>query len=162
MPSAFEPLLPLRFHNPRSYTPTMNPPADAWELVYTVNEFWDRPRRGFANYGGRPHAYSCEWDEQADDWSAVYLLAPISDEQFDLAREDWDIWLRWASADEAQCLTPEDKHPALAVDWPRHEELQPLVNKALTVDKSRAVRVIPVFRGTLEPGHDFEVRWHSA
>jgi hypothetical protein len=135
--------------------------ADDWEPVFTVNEYFDGPRQGFANYGGRPHAYLCEWDEQADDWGAVYLLSPIGDEQLGLVREDWDIWRRWASALRAQSLTPEDKHPALAGDWPRHEELEPLVNEALAVDKTQAVRAIPEFRGTLEPVHDFEVRWHS-
>lgn len=135
-----------------------------WEPVFTVNEFWDRPRRGFANYGGRPHAYSCEWDEKADDWGEVYLLCFVSDEQLGLAREDWDIWRRWASAHHAKRLTAEDKHPALAGDWPRHEELQPLVIEALAVGKSQAVRAIPEFRGTIEPVHDFdfEVRWRSA
>ncbi|HEV7441182.1 MAG TPA: hypothetical protein VGO18_01220, partial [Steroidobacteraceae bacterium] len=85
-----------------------------WEPVFTVNEFWDRPRRGFANFGGRPHAYLCEWDAHADDWGVVYLLSPVSDEQLGLAREDWAIWRRWASARHAQSLAAEDEHPALA------------------------------------------------
>ena len=139
----------------------MSAPIADWEPVYTVNEYFDGPRRGFANFGGRPHAYSCEWDEQADDWSAVYLLAPISGEQLDLVREDWAIWRRWASAHETQNLTPDDKHPALAGDRPRHDELQPLVNEALVVDATQAIRAIPEFRGTLEPLHDLEVRWRS-
>jgi hypothetical protein len=139
--------------------------AGEWEPVFTVNEFWDGARRGFANYAGRPHAYSCEWNEQGDDWGAVYLLSPITDEQLALAREDWGIWCRWVSAQKADRLTPEDKHPALAGDWPRHEELLPWVDEALAVDKSHAVRTVPEFRGRLElagPLHDFEVRWHPA
>jgi hypothetical protein len=139
----------------------MSASPDDWEPVYTVNEFWDGPRRGIASYGGQPHAYSCEWDERADDWGTVYFLSAITDEQLRLATEDWDIWRRWASAHQSQSLTPDDKHPALARDWPRHEELEPLVNEVLAVDKSRAIRAIPEFRGTLEPRHDLEVRWRT-
>lgn len=137
----------------------MNALADDWEPVFTVNEYFDSPRRGFANYQGRPHAYLCEW---AEDWGLVYFLSPITDEQLGFAKEHQDIWRRWASAHRAQSLTPEDNHPALARDLPRHEELEPLVNEALAVNKSLALRAIPEFRGTLEPIHDFEVRWHSA
>jgi hypothetical protein len=136
--------------------------ADNWEPVFTVNEYFDGPRKGFANYQGSPHAYLSEWDEQTDDWKTVYLLSPISEEQLGLAREDWDIFRRWASAHRAQSLTPDDICPALAGDWPRLKQLEPLVNGALAVDKRQAVRVIPEFRGTLEPIHDFKVRWRSA
>src|SRR3954471_16136993 len=143
---------------PTARQSSMIAPAGDWERVFTVNEFWDVPRRGFANYAGRPHAYSCERDEQADDWAAVYLLSPITDEQLALAQEDWEIWRRWASANQAHRLAARDKHPALADDWPRHEELRPLVNEALAVDKSQAILAVPEFRGTLEPIHDLEVR----
>ena len=140
----------------------MSAAADEWEPVFTVNEYFDGPRQGFANYRGRPHAYLSEWDERADDWRTIYLVSPVSDEQLRLAVEDWDIWRRWASAHHAGSLTPDDKHPALAVDWPRHVELQPLVKEAFAMDTSQASRAIPEFRGALEPIHDFEVCWHSA
>jgi hypothetical protein len=140
----------------------MSAAAGDWEPVFTVHEYFDGPRRGFANYTGRPHVYLCEWDELADDWSTTYVLSRVSEEQLRLAREDWAIWRRWASANQAHSLRPEDEHTALAEDWPRHEKLAPLVDEALAVDRSQAFRAIPEFRGTLEPIHDFEVRWHSA
>ncbi len=139
----------------------MSAAANEWEPVFTVNEFFDGPRQGFANYHGRPHAYLCEWDERADDWRTIYLVSPVSEEQLRLAIEDWDIWRRWASAHHAESLTPEDECPALAGDWSRHKQLEPVVRAALAVDKRQVVRVIPEFRGKLEPIHDFEVRWHS-
>lgn len=133
-----------------------------WGPVFTVNEFSDGPRLGVADYGGRPHAYLCEWDDEADDWNEVYLLSPISDEQLRFAEEDWEIYRRYATARHDQKLSPQDKNSALARDQPRHDELKPIISEALVVDRSRSVLAIPEFRGTLEPVHAFEVRWRTA
>lgn len=136
--------------------------AGDWEPVFTVHDFYDGPRSGFASFGGAPHAYASEWDERVDDWNDAYLLSPITDEQLELAKEDWDIWCRWVSAHQDQRLAPEDAHPALAEDRPRHEKLRPLVEEALAVDKTRAVRAIPEFRGTISPVYALEARWRAA
>lgn len=138
----------------------MDKPSFDWEAVYTVNEYYDGPRRGFANYLGRPHAYLSEWNDDEDASQGTFLLSPISEEQLKLAIEDWTIWRRFSSARESQGLTSDDRHPALAVDRQRYEELRPLIEQALVVDASKAVRAVPEFRGRLEPTHDLEVRWH--
>ena len=130
-----------------------------WETVFTVNDYYDGPRNGVANLDGVPHIYFCDWDQDNDDWSSIYLLVPISPNLLTPVLEEWAIWLRWRAAYGAQSLTEDDKHPALASDRPRYDELHPLVEKILKVDVSSAIRAIPEFRGTLEPIQAFEVRW---
>jgi len=68
-----------------------------YERVYTVNDYWDRPRAGFADVDGQPHAYRSIWREDLDDWDPDnrFLLQPVSSELLALAREAWEIWLRW-------------------------------------------------------------------
>ncbi|WP_260926903.1 hypothetical protein [Novosphingobium sp. 9] len=133
-----------------------------WETVHTVHDYYDGPQTGIANYCGIPHAYRCEWDSEAGDWSAVCLLSPITPEQLAAIEEDWSIWLRYRAKFRQGALEPNDKHPALADDWPRHTQLQATVEDALLVNAARAVRAVPEFRGTIEPEYDFEVSWRSS
>ena len=128
-----------------------------WETIYTVNDYWDGPLKGVADYRGKPHAYSREFDEQIDEWGESYLLSPISAEQLAIVLEDWAIWKRWEASYVAQSLGPHDLHPALARDRLRYEELRPLVDEAITVETIAAVRAIPEFRNLL----DGEVRWRT-
>jgi len=134
-------------------------PINQWEAVLTVHDYFDGPRNGIAMYRGSPHAYKCEWDSTADDWSEIFLLSSISDQQLAAVEEDWSIWRRYQARFHAGSLQAGDKHPALAVDWPRHDELRPVVEQALQADRTGAFQAIPAFRGSLEPTHDFEVRW---
>ncbi|KAA3448648.1 hypothetical protein C7I87_19795 [Mesorhizobium sp. SARCC-RB16n] len=130
-----------------------------WEPVLTVHDYYDGPRNGIAEYRGQAYAYRCEWDDALDDWSRVFLLSPIDDGQLAAVREDWLIWRRYQEHRADGRLQTGDRHPALAVDWPRHEQLADIVEQALRVNEAIAIRAVPEFRGTIEPNHDFEVRW---
>jgi hypothetical protein len=33
-----------------------------YECVFTVTDYYDGPRKGIANYNGRPHFYECVFD----------------------------------------------------------------------------------------------------
>ncbi len=92
------------------------------EAVHTVTDYYDSPRRGIADFYGRPHAYQSLWDNFEDDWSDAFLLQPIHDETFRLAMEDWEIWHRWKSAFHSGRTTLET-HPALPADRHRHDEV---------------------------------------
>ena len=130
-----------------------------WEPVLTVHDYFDGPRKGIARYRGGAHAYMCGWDDQIDDWRRVFLLSPIDDGQLSAVKEDWLIWRRFQKHHASGTLQAGDRHPALAADWPRHEQLAEVVEQALVVRQAVAIRAIPEFRGTIEPTYDFEVRW---
>jgi hypothetical protein len=63
-----------------------------YERVYTVVDYYDGPRKGIADYKGKPHLYECMFDESKDNYSERFLLAPLD------AMEDWAIWQRWELA----------------------------------------------------------------
>jgi hypothetical protein len=69
-----------------------------YDKVYTVNDYWDGPRAGIADFNGQPHYYECQFNEAKDDWSDIFLLKPIDSETLQLAMEDWDSWERWDTA----------------------------------------------------------------
>jgi len=134
--------------------------GNAWERVHTVEVFFDQPRKGFADYHGHPHVFASEWDEGADDYGSTYLLLPVSEDQLALAKENWAIFERWLAAHHEGSLTPDDKHPALAADRSRYDELGPLVEEALTLDEGSATRATAEFRGGFAP-LDLWVCWRD-
>jgi hypothetical protein len=135
--------------------------TDDWVMVHTAHDFHDRPVSGIAEFRGAPHAFAREWDEAADDWSDFVRLSPITDEQLRAVQESQSIFVRWLARYHAGTLGPDDEHPALAEDWPRHRELKSDVAAALAVNEAIAVRAAPMFRGSLMTSR-FEVRWLPA
>jgi hypothetical protein len=111
-----------------------------FEAVHTVTDYYDSPRRGIADFHGRPHAYQSLWDNSEDDWSDAFLLQPIDDETFRLAMEDWEIWNRWKSAFDSGRATIET-HPALPADRHRHDEIAAILKPRLQIEPERAIRV---------------------
>ena len=134
-----------------------------FERVYTVHHWWDGPRAGVADFGGAPRMYSSTWDDGADDWSAVYALAPIDSATFTLACEDWGIWQRWLAAYHAGRVLA-DSGPSLVEERPRAEELQALLRPLLKGEFTPAVHARAEFRrrgdwNSAEGRYNLEVRW---
>ena len=140
---------------------------DAFEFVYTVPDWYDGPRRGVADYQGRPHLYESEWRDGEDMKADTFLLTPIDEEVFEVALEDWKIWRRWETAFH-QGKTTQDTHPALPEDQERRRELDALLKERLVSDSSRTLRMRAEFRVRHDPEwssygfRPLEVRWEPA
>ena len=131
-----------------------------------MEAFYDGPREGVADYAGAPHRYESEWNELDDEYGPCFRLTPLDPEVFELALEDWQIWMRWLAAFEAGDTTSET-HPALPADRPRQEELQAALASGFASNQARAFRARAEFRwgsGGVRPGDcsKLEVRWHAA
>lgn len=102
----------------------------SWERVYTVEDYYDCPRSGFADVGGKPHAYNCRFDHVADDWTNEYFTTEIDAGLLALVIEKWAIWQRW---EEAFCKgkTSIDTHPTLADERPRYMTLKKAIEDKL-------------------------------
>lgn len=135
---------------------------DRFERVYTMTDYYDGPRRGLANYRGRPHAYSSPFEHWKDAYADLYELRPVDEDTLRLALEDWEIWLRWEAAYKAGEVDP-GTHPALAIDRARHDEIAPILEARLAALPA-PIRVRGTFRPA--PGHStagggrwMEVQW---
>jgi hypothetical protein len=115
-----------------------------YEYVHTVTDYYDGPRKGIANYQGRPHLYECVFDEIKDNYSELFSLAPVDSETLQLAMEDWAIRRRWELAYHSG-KTERDTHPALPQESARHAELQGILDKVLVIDPQRAIAKIGRF-----------------
>lgn len=130
----------------RDHAGTSRVTSPKFERVYTVHDFYDGARRGFADFDGRPHAYRAvlryNKGVPEDDY---YDLSPIDPSSLPLVLEEWDIWRRWEAAFKAGKATV-DSHPALPEDRARYEAVHPLVRRCLAVLARRAIRVRGTFR----------------
>jgi hypothetical protein len=130
----------------------------AWERVYTINDFWDRPRRGVADVSGVPHMYESPFNNDTDDFEDFYFVTPIEPELLALVLEDWDIWNRWSQAlDRGE--TSIETHPVLPRDRARHEELTNLIGTRFRAHPGNSRKLGAKFR-TVSRGWDgAEVEW---
>ena len=111
---------------------------DGFELVFTVEDSYDGPRKGIANYQSKPHLYDCMFDEKKQNYSDRYQLTPLDEKSFDLALEAWNIWRRWEMA-FSQGETTLDTHPALPHEGERYSQLQKILEPLLVTDVRKAI-----------------------
>lgn len=137
-----------------------------YECVFTVTEYYDGPRKGIANYQGKPHFYECIFDEAKDDYSELFRLTPLDSEAFQVAMEDWEIWRKWEFAFHGG-KTGIGTHPALPHEAERHAELKSILDKVLVTDPIKAISRIGHFevlgtpdlpKGVIRP---LQVKWTS-
>ncbi len=135
-----------------------------FEIVHTLTDWYDGPRRGIADYDGGPHLFESEWRDGEDLEADTFLLMPIDTDAFSLALEDWAIWRRWETAFH-QGKTSLETHPALPEDRCRHEELGRLLEGRLVLNPAGAVRKWAEFRVRSDPAwsgygwQPLEVHW---
>ena len=80
------------------------------EHVFVENEWYDGPRAGVANVGGRLHRFVSQWDEEADDYLGTFLVWPIEADEAALEQEQWQIFVHWNDQYEAG-VVGSDSHP---------------------------------------------------
>lgn len=135
-----------------------------FERVYTVFDYWDGPRSGFADFDGVPHAYRSLFRDDLDDYDPRYHLWPTTAAIVELALEEHAIWRRWQAAFDAGEV-PLSSHPALPGDAARHAEIHPVLAAARERPPENALRTTPEFRRTGDRPRtgwgpdELEVRW---
>lgn len=141
---------------------TDEPATRPYERVYTMTDYYDGPRRGIADFDGRPHLYEARF-EDAVGYTDTFELREIDAETLALALEDWAIWLRWDEAFHAGRTTV-DTHPALPGDRVRYVEVAPMLDARLALLGGPIVVAFGTFRtraGHADGGRGrfLEVQW---
>jgi hypothetical protein len=113
-------------------------PSSRIEDVFTETDYYDGPRQGVANFGGFPHFYDCVFSNERQDYTNHYRLTRIKTETFQLALEDWAIWLRWEKAFKAG-QTALETHPALPQEAARHVEIERVLMNQLSTDPESSI-----------------------
>ena len=127
-----------------------------FEIVHTINDWYDGPRAGVADLNGTPHYYESQFDELEDDWAETFLLTPIDAETFRLVMESWAIWLRWDAAFREGRTTLET-HPALPEDRERHSQLAEILAQRLVINSDTGIKA----RAEFKFGEPTLVKWQE-
>jgi hypothetical protein len=135
------------------------------ETVYTVNDYWDGPRVGVADFKGQPHYFQCVLDDASDDWSSIFWLHSMEPETFNLVMENWKLWERWREA-RTEGRPDDDSHPCLTEDRATYEAISVVVEKKLRIDPARDIRAEGQFQTIGPPGQltnmrRWTVTWHE-
>ena len=121
-----------------------------FEVVHTLTDWYDGPRKGIADYCGQPHLFESEWQDGGNLDADTFLLTPVDAETFSLALESWAIWKRWETTFYQEKASAES-HPALPEDRMRHEELKSLLEGRLEVNPSQSLRKTADFQVRNDP-----------
>jgi hypothetical protein len=113
--------------------------SDNWQCILTVNEYYDGPVFGIAEFRDVPHVYERQWDPALDEYGAYFLLSPIEPDLLDLVMEDWEIWLRWVAACK-RGEVDEKTHPALPEEQGRHQEISELIGDRLELKRGGPIK----------------------
>lgn len=137
----------------------------AYEPLRMIWDYADGPRTGIADHDGRPHYFSCVFDDELGIYGDVFDITPIDDETYAWAQEHWAIWQRWETEAHAGRLSA-DSHPKYGHFDPRYNELEALLDQAIdrlaaqTVRRHGEIRRASI-EGELFPGqwNRLEVEW---
>jgi hypothetical protein len=108
------------------------------EHVYVENEWYDGPRAGIANLGGKPHRFVSQFDDDEDD-VGTFLLWPADQAELVLEQEQWQIFVRWNAEYEAGRATTKS-HPGAPGNNSRWDEINSLLKSHRETIPSSAQR----------------------
>lgn len=127
----------------------------SYQTVFVVDEWYDGPRTGFANFQQKPHFYrslflDIENDEDYNSEEDRFELTPVPEQVVEWAIASHQLWLKWNEAYRAETL-PQDLNDGVRVlpeDWALYAELRERVERHLNT-KSLSSFVV---RGRFEIG----------
>ena len=134
------------------------------ERVHVENNWHDGPRAGIADVNGIAHRFECIFDEEQDEWTSEYLIAPVDDETLALEKEQFRIFLSWREKFD-QGLATIDTHPAHGGVDKRWDELERELQSRRSIDRDVARRAVADFKLAKGPtryasdGLTYTVRW---
>ncbi|MEK3876478.1 hypothetical protein [Paenibacillus sp. FSL M7-0420] len=99
-------------------------PVDEFQRVYFITDWWDGPKNGFADFNGTVHCFGRSFDDLNDEWSDLYLLRPVSIEEYSLQIESYKLFLNWKN-DKDTTRT----HPSSDMENKRYHEIEHLLSQ---------------------------------
>lgn len=135
------------------------------ERVFVENSWHDGPRAGIADVHGVPHRFRCIFDEECDDWTDGYVVAPIDSTTLALEIEQYLIFADWRDQYD-RGLVRLESHPCRGGIDNRWDELERELSSRREIDESTALRALAEFQIPGErkryskSGPTYTVRWH--
>jgi hypothetical protein len=135
-------------------------PRQGYDDVMSVDEYYDGPRKGTANFRSIPCYFECVFDKNCDEYSDWFLLTPLGPKALKAAMEKWQIFLRWRTAFDLG-KTSLETHPALPRDKDKYSEAKRALDNALVSNEQKRIRAKGEFGvlGNSPLPRDILTRW---
>jgi hypothetical protein len=140
---------------------------DDFQTVHTMDDYYDGPRSGVADFEGRPHYYrsiyldTVQWKHDEDRFE----LSPVTPEVLAAAREADAIFKRWNIMRQAtpKFTYTEEEFGALPEERVRYRELERFLKSSYAAAAhARRVLVHGDFRVCDDLPLRLQVRWRLA
>ncbi len=138
-----------------------------FQTVHTMEDYYDGPRSGVADFDGQPHYYrsiyldSPEWNPDEDRFE----LSPVTAEVLAAACEAAAIFDRWDSMRKSTpgFIYTDEEFGALPDERPRSRELEQFLESSYAAAaKARRILVHGEFRTSDSSPTRLQVRWKLA
>jgi hypothetical protein len=137
---------------------------DTFQTVHTMEDYYDGPRSGVADFDGQPHYYRSiyldtpEWNPNEDRFE----LSPVTPEVLATACEAAAIFKRWDIVRQARSgfSYTDEEFGALPEERARYRELEQFLESSYArAVRARRVLVHGEFRVCDSSASRFQVRW---
>ncbi len=94
------------------------------EKVYVENDWYDGPRKGIADFNGKPHRFISNF-EDVENGLETFRVFPVTKQELDLEVEQWKIFVEWNNLYESGKVDS-DSHPGhggINKKWDEIEEV---------------------------------------
>lgn len=113
------------------------------ETVYVVEDWYDGPREGFANYRNKPHHcrslfLDTKYNDKYNPDEERFELTPVSEQAIEWVVASHQLWLKWEEAYHAGTLAPEDDAPVLPEDRVQYQYLRDMLEQHRTEQSASA------------------------
>lgn len=133
-----------------------------YEIVYVVEEWYDGPRSGYADYKQKPYFYrsiflDIENDDDYNPNEDRFEMTPVSEQVVEWAVAKHGLWLRWNAVYRTGALSQEvDDVRILPEDRVHYQELCVLVEQCMITQREISF----IVRGKFELGSR-RVQWNE-
>ncbi len=133
------------------------------EKVHVENDWYDGPRKGVADFQGKPHRFIAKYENEKG-YLDEFTIFPVSEAELELEIEQWKIFVEWNKKYETG-ESSTDSHPGNGGVCKRYDEIEQLLQSkrneypesGLTA-KAEFVRIDQDYRYE-ETGPDYGVIW---
>lgn len=140
----------------------------SFEKVHAVWDFYDGPRSGIADFGGAPHHFVNDFDEDTEEYAETFTLRPIDGATMLLVKKQREIWRTWELAFHRGELD-KSTHPALPGQNDAYAQLGIEIKTEMDTNTAAPVAATASFRARADQPAlpkgvlpDLEVIWTPA
>ena len=120
------------------------------ERVYSVWDYHDGVRSGFADYHGAPHHFESVWDPESEEFTSTYTLTIIPRDALAEVLEQEGLWRAWETRFRAGEVGTET-HPGLPGNDARFVELQTRLRAVVAAGAAHSFRARAEFAPARDP-----------